>query len=231
MKKSHKRNTNLKRNNKGSKNDLALRTFNAHKVVTRLGSIRVRDELSLPYVRIHKVQQNIYTNSTSANYTFTSGSDVRFYSVPSMLAASSSFSNLIAAFQYYTILGFTLQYLPINTNADQVLSTYLAPIILNVNDNIGSPANPNNAKLQDINSALIHAVTKLTETVKPFVSPVNIMSVWNGVMNTKYNTQSSTPQSGQVELGQQSTSVFPTTAEQVGMLNIHIHIAWEGPIA
>jgi len=231
----HKRNNKQKSNKRkgkggGAYNDKALFVFQKQAKVTKLAPIYGVSELNSPYMRAFKQENGIYTNSGSSNYTFTSGSDVRFLAMSTILAASTAFTSYLTnAFQYYTLLGVTLEYLPINTNVDQVLTTFLSPLIANVNDNIATPANPTNSTLQSINSILLHPMTKLTKTIKQFASPVNIFSTWNSVFNNKYNN-STVPGGGQVELGEQNQSTFPVAAQLIGILNIYIHVVFEGPI-
>jgi hypothetical protein len=219
-----------KNNRSKGTNSTGLQTFNRNTVYTKLESIFGRSELDNPYSRIHKYEGSVYTNSTSSNYTFTSGSDIRFLAFSTIWNSLNSVSDLVGAFQYYTLTGVTLQYIPIATNVDQALTTFLSPIIANFNDNIASPGNPNNVRMASLISALIHPGTKLTQTIKQFVSPVNIMSQWDSLMNIKHNTSNSTPGQGQLELGQQLTGTFPTTPQLVGVLNVHLHVVWEGPI-
>jgi hypothetical protein len=232
-----KNNKKRSRPNKGNRsgggnntNSRGLQTYNRHIVVTRLESIFGRSELDNPYSRIHKYEASVFTNSTSSNYTFTSGSDIRFIAFSTIWNALNSVGDLIGAFQYYTLTGVTLQYIPIATNVDQALTTFLSPIIANFNDDIASPGNPNNTRMASLISALIHPGTKLVQTIKQFVSPVNIMSQWDTLMNIKHNTSNSTPGQGQLELGQQLTGTFPVTPQLVGVLNVHLHVIWEGPI-
>jgi hypothetical protein len=198
---------------------------------TRLAPIKGVSELNQPYMRAYKLINPIYSNSTSENYTFTSGSDVRFLSISSLLSSSTAFNSYLSnAFQYYTILGVTLEYLPIVTNNGQVLTTFLAPLIANVNDNIGTPANPSNTLLESIDSVLTHTMAKLTTTSKQFCHPVNILSTFNSVFNNKYG-RLSLPSGGQIELGQDGASTFPVAVQTVGILNVWIHVVHEGPIA
>jgi hypothetical protein len=217
-------------NGKNAYNDRALLSFTRQAKSTKLAPVYGVSELNQPYMRAFKIESPVYTNTATNNYTFTSGADTRFQSISSLLAASPAFTNYLTfAFQYFTLIGVTLEYLPINTNVDQVLTTFLAPLIANLNDNIATPANPTNSILASINSVLIHPMTKLTRTLKQFASPVNIFSTWNSVFNNKYNN-GSVPTGGQVELGEQNASVLPTTPQNIGILNIFIHVVFEGPI-
>jgi hypothetical protein len=220
----------MRSKNHNKSNRGALKSFQTSAKRTVLPLIKA-PFLNNPYMRAFKIPYPVFTNNATSNYTFTSGSDVRFLAIQTVLNASNAFTNYLTnAFQYYTILGVTLEYLPIITNSGQALSTYLAPIISGVNENKLTPANPTNTVLQTIISYMTIPLTKLSRSVKQFAPSVNIFSTLNTTFNVKYD-RSTLPVSGQIELGQDGSSVFPITVENIGILNVYVHCVFKTPIS
>jgi hypothetical protein len=138
----------------------------------------------------------IYTNPTTNNYTFTSGSDVRFIAFSNILA-STEFVNMATVYNQYKLKSLVITMIPI------VFTSYSQPCagtFLEVEPNI-TPANPTNLTVIESDTAKMFNITAtVTEYCTWTLTGVSsAFNIWNDVANAS-------SQLGQLSLGANITA-------------------------
>jgi hypothetical protein len=190
-----------------------------------------KNQLNRPYIRWCQANVPIYANSLVGIYSFNSVTSVTFLSFQTLLSASTSWTTLTnnstGVFKYYTILEVALEYMPIETSNQQSTSSTLAPIFVNCNYDITTPASPINAAVVQSPASMRCPLTKLTSTIQRYSHKSSPQSTFNTALNVKYPF-TVTPTTGQVELATGSGSVVLGVSETVGQLNVNFCMLFEG---
>jgi len=209
-------------NNKNKK----LRNSKAKMLI--LPSTHPQNELSWSYSRWLKVANPIYNNSTTNQYSFTSGSDVRYLTYGSALSGNVAFSALTSAFRYYTIKGIQIEYLP-NQITENQLVTVIFPILYITVDDEAAAGNPSNALIAGSTSGVLEVpMSKLTRSIYKYQHNNDLNSIWNTAMNTKYST-SVTPANGVAYLGSSPYASYPgVNFQQQGIYELYFYVTFEG---
>jgi hypothetical protein len=147
--------------------------------------------LSEPVTRRITRPTIIYTNTTTQNYSFTSGSDVRFLAFSNILS-STEFGNMSNVFNQYKIISCLLTMIPV------VFTPFSQPCgaaFIEVEPNI-TPANPTNLTLLESDTAkMFNPSATVTEWCNWTLKGVSAgFNIWENVANVA-------SQIGQVSLG------------------------------
>jgi hypothetical protein len=118
----------------------------------------------------------IYANSTSGNYTFSAGSDVRFYSIGSAINGATEFSNLQGAFKMVKCSQLGLTVFPVT---NQLSTSALTPLFFDV-DPGGATSNPTNAEIitSDATSVLMYGSVQPLSKLYTFNGKSTLMNTW-----------------------------------------------------
>jgi hypothetical protein len=228
MKVKRNKNKNNKNRNNNQTNPNYQNNAQQGVLIYKIPLLYPSDELAWAYTRWFNVENPVYTNATSNNYTLVSGSDVRFASFNSLLGGvSQAFASLGAAFRFFTVLCVELRYDPQLTNENQVSTNPLPVFYANVDDDTTSGGNPTNSQVYTSFNSLRHPITKVTSTNKRYIHKANPYSTFASSMNVKYSTTTSIP-TGQFVIGSSPTGTMPTVIQQIGVISFNFCVVFEG---
>jgi hypothetical protein len=121
----------------------------------------------------------VYGYITSNQYSFSTGADVRYYSINTLLA-STEFTNMANVFRNFKIAGISIM---INTvsQVSQSIPCALSPLFLDFDPNApSSPSNPSNTAVIESDSSTIvpYGITRPSVCNYSFPGPGFSMNIW-----------------------------------------------------
>jgi hypothetical protein len=182
-------------------------------------------DYTFPCYRPYTVVQPIYLDSTGL-HSFSAVSDIRFLSLPSILASNTGFSNMSLQYFFYCINSIILEYVPAQTNENLPGD----PTLLITINSEGPHTNPVNSKIINTSKLLTIAATQKEKSLMSFTGPkfnLKHPKTNYSFFDVQYPVGTN-PTTGDLLIGSDSFTFVPSLNTQIGYIHINFMVVLSG---